>query len=144
MKVKIAACEVYPPRYSGTLTFGAALGQREILLELILSDMWVVGDTKLLQMRLPLRRTYPDTIAVVRSFFAPEAPHSPLTSVPSVIVVEASYPSMSLPGAGGGLPGGMPRLTGAGALDPDDPNVKMVSVYRTAWPPSSMGRKPFD
>lgn len=36
---------------------------------------------------------------------------------------------MSLPGAAGGLPsGGMPRLTGAAAVDPNDPNVQMVSL----------------
>lgn len=47
---------------------------------------------------------------------------------------------MSLPGGAGGLPGGMPRLTGAGALDPNDPNVKMVSPERLIFSPAESVR----
>lgn len=47
-----------------------------------------------------------------------------------LLFIELIQPRMSLPGAAGSVPGGMPRLTGAGALDPNDPNIKMVSLER--------------
>lgn len=109
-------------------TFGADLGQREILLELILSDerasMWV---RRSCQASIASICAIPRILVTFCSVLPLRARigHFCLSSV----LYDLSRSNMSFPG---GAPGGIPRLTGAGALDPNDPNVKMVSLERPA------------